>query len=152
MHLNQSLITLDAFSIEEILPHINDFDSHKTYMVLSGYNVNKSSHRLACFKKNLKCVSCFRVGIIFLLQIQKTRRITSPKTPHLNLYAADGTMMTRDHIIPLSKGGGDGHDNSQTMCEDCNRLKGNISPEVYERIKHDHGLLKQHRDGKISLV
>ena len=46
---------------------------------------------------------------------------------HLNLYAikADGelVMMTRDHIIPRSKGGKTTLENSQTLCIKCNVLK-----------------------------
>jgi 5-methylcytosine-specific restriction enzyme A len=52
---------------------------------------------------------------------------------HLNLYhlSEDGkeTMMTIDHIIPKSKGGGNKISNLQTMCYDCNFAKGNTIPE-----------------------
>ena len=33
--------------------------------------------------------------------------------------------MTKDHIIPKSKGGKDILDNFQTMCFECNTKKGN---------------------------
>lgn len=48
--------------------------------------------------------------------------------PHLNLYYVDTNhkiLITRDHIRPLSKGGSDTLDNLQTMCIDCNQMKGN---------------------------
>lgn len=34
-------------------------------------------------------------------------------------------LMTKDHIIPKSKGGADDISNYQTMCERCNEAKGN---------------------------
>ena len=33
--------------------------------------------------------------------------------------------MTKDHILPKSKGGKDEIDNYQTMCIRCNKAKGN---------------------------
>ena len=46
--------------------------------------------------------------------------------PHFNLYFIDGdnyVLMTKDHILPHSKGGKDVIDNYQTMCEICNNIK-----------------------------
>ena len=34
-------------------------------------------------------------------------------------------LITKDHIIPKSKGGKDKLDNYQTMCVRCNKRKGN---------------------------
>lgn len=34
-------------------------------------------------------------------------------------------QMTRDHILPLSKGGAKGHPNIQLACLPCNQKKGN---------------------------
>jgi 5-methylcytosine-specific restriction endonuclease McrA len=36
-------------------------------------------------------------------------------------------MMTKDHIIPSSKGGADTQDNLQTMCNHCNSKKSDFS-------------------------
>ena len=44
--------------------------------------------------------------------------------PIFNLYAEDGTLMTKDHILPRKWGGKDDIDNMQTMCKDCNEAKG----------------------------
>ncbi len=36
--------------------------------------------------------------------------------------------MTRDHIVPRSKGGGTDWDNIQLTCEECNQTKGDSMP------------------------
>lgn len=35
--------------------------------------------------------------------------------------------LTRDHIVPVSQGGGNHPDNLQTLCRSCNSRKGNRS-------------------------
>ena len=45
------------------------------------------------------------------------------------MYAVDDNgdeiLMTKDHILPRSKGGIDDISNYQTMCKPCNEAKGN---------------------------
>ena len=46
---------------------------------------------------------------------------------HFNLYAekdGESILMTKDHIIPRSKGGHNHISNLQTMCAICNKNKG----------------------------
>jgi 5-methylcytosine-specific restriction endonuclease McrA len=38
--------------------------------------------------------------------------------------------LTRDHVIPLSKGGKDRWSNVVTACRQCNTRKGNRTPEI----------------------
>ena len=42
---------------------------------------------------------------------------------HWDLYAADGTLLTIDHIVPKAKGGSDKKENYQLMCSPCNHKK-----------------------------
>ena len=57
------------------------------------------------------------------------KEILQDKTYHLNLYAVDDNgdeiLMTKDRILPRSKGGIDDISNYQTMCKLCNEAKGN---------------------------
>lgn len=80
--------------------------------------------------KGVTCVKCGIVGTMFALE-----RGSDPHCDrtyqkyHLNLYhvRANGkeTMITVDHIIPKSRGGGDELANLQPMCFPCNTRKGN---------------------------
>ena len=89
---------------------------------VDGYDVYTHSLRYMTFyQKGCKCVACGKEGTHFTLDPSSetnTRR-------HFNLRAEDGTLMTRDHILPKSKGGRDHISNMQTMCVDCNKAKGN---------------------------
>lgn len=76
------------------------------------------------FTKGCKCAICGIEGKYFAKE-----RHLQDKAYHLNLYAVDdnGTeiLMTKDHILPRSKGGIDDISNYQTMCKPCNEVKGN---------------------------
>lgn len=114
-------------------------DREDSYMPLEDsrgniFDVKTSSLRLELFRQNPKCVSCHRIGQLWILE---SHRRNEP--PHLNLYhvgeedcgewkklCKDGlVMMTKDHIVPRSKGGPTTLENLQTMCAICNGKKGN---------------------------
>lgn len=116
--------------------------------------VKSSSYRLELFRHDPRCVSCHRIGSIWLLQAHHKN-----DRPHLNLFHVEDKMsieeakilagnqwrsivnglimLTKDHIIPTSKGGPTTWDNLQTMCSICNGAKGNSMPEkkVHHEIK-----------------
>lgn len=116
------------YSIDEVFrligeEHLNiqhDHHAHQTNIVVDGFNVHPQSLRYATFyQKGVKCACCGKKGAYFQLcgEENSNRR-------HFNLYAEDGTLMTKDHIIPTSKGGINYVKNLQTMCVDCNKEKG----------------------------
>lgn len=93
---------------------------------IDGEMIKALSDRYKLFlSKGYVCVSCGIVGKIFALEKQ-----LNEKSYHLNLYAIDEygkeILMTKDHIVPRSKGGKDNLDNYQTMCTTCNFEKGDI--------------------------
>jgi hypothetical protein len=104
-------------------------DKRNAKVNLDGDIIKGNSHRYQTFfAKGTKCVCCGIEGKYFAKE--KGR---NAKSYHLNLYAIDKdgneVLMTKDHIVPKSKGGHDHIDNYQTMCEVCNMAKGNKMEE-----------------------
>lgn len=85
-----------------------------------------------------KCVRCGIEGAFFL----KQKSHQHEETYHMNLYALGESgkliLMTRDHIIPKSKGGPNTIENLQTMCGPCNWKKGNKleAPDIDQQEPH----------------
>jgi len=118
----------ETYSIEEILSKvIVGGRKDRSSKVLFGEDkINMASHRYQNFKKNgLSCVSCGITGQFFAKEKSRSRQ----ESYHFNLYALDGSgnevLMTKDHILPKSRGGKDHISNYQTMCLPCNNKKGN---------------------------
>lgn len=110
---------------EETLTGNNDGHKCKSDIIVDGFNVHTKSLRYMTFyQKGVKCVCCGKEGTHFKLCGEE-----SSNRRHFNLYADDGTLMTKDHIIPASKGGPDKVENMQTMCTVCNVAKGSSHPD-----------------------
>ncbi len=91
---------------------------------VEGFQVYKKSLRYATFyQKGCKCCVCGKEGAYFKLDADRDGGNIENRR-HFNLYAEDGTLMTKDHILPRRWGGKDDIDNMQTMCKDCNEAKG----------------------------
>lgn len=96
------------------------------YKEINGVLVKMSSQRYAVFQKSVTCTKCGISGSFFAIE-----RADFPENVryHLNLYAKDKNgnevLMTKDHIVPASKGGRSILSNYQTMCVRCNSKKGN---------------------------
>lgn len=124
-----SLERKSTHSIEEVREVVKDvlFYKDKRYakVELDGDIIKGNSQRYQTFfTKGTKCVCCGIEGKYFAKE-----KVSRDKSYHLNLYAVDENgkevLMTKDHILPKSKGGQDHVDNYQPMCVRCNKAKGN---------------------------
>lgn len=109
---------------------------------VEGHDVYTTSLRYKTFiEKGYRCVCCGRVGAYYALE----KAIGgNQKRAHFNLYSSDDVLMTKDHILPRSKGGKDCIENMQTMCTICNSEKGSIVPNGFAPV--DVSKKKNNRD------
>jgi len=87
------------------------------------FNLRMDSQRYQLFAQRRTCVACGLVGTVMALE---RHRHGNNKNPHFNLYGeVDGheVMLTKDHIVPKSKGGSNHLSNYQVMCSECNGVK-----------------------------
>ncbi len=113
---------LGTISVSDVFCALDTTGPLKITVCGQEIEINRSA-RYQLFKdKGTKCVKCGLNGEFFAAE-----KHSCDKKYHLNLYALkDGNevMMTKDHIIPRSKGGKDFHENYQPMCFYCNVEKG----------------------------
>lgn len=119
----------EIYSIEEVEEKVKDvlFEKERNLSKVNfdGDMIKGNSQRYQTFfTKGCKCVKCGIEGKYFAKE-----KHLKDRSFHLNLYAIDENgeevLMTKDHIIPKSKGGANDISNYQTMCERCNKAKGN---------------------------
>ena len=118
----------ENLTIEEVYNAVKDVlfepEEKKAMVVINGDKIKGNSQRFQTFfTKGLKCACCGIEGKYF----GKEKDFNAARY-HLNLYALDESgnevLMTKDHIVPSSKGGASELYNYQTMCVKCNIAKG----------------------------
>lgn len=136
-----NLIRKETLPINEVLPHIIftpkelSATSHPEAMrMIHGDPINVTSLKLQTFREGgVRCRVCGCKGAYFA----KEKYAEQPYY-HLNLYALkDGVevLMTKDHIIPIAKGGRDKLNNFQTLCYDCNKKKADQTKDPLKKKK-----------------
>lgn len=125
----KGLYRKENLTIEEVYNAVKDVlfetEDKKAMVVINGDKIKGNSQRFQTFfTKGLKCACCGIEGKYF----GKEKDFNAARY-HLNLYALDESgnevLMTKDHIVPRSKGGASELYNYQTMCVKCNVAKGN---------------------------
>lgn len=125
----RNIIRKEIYSIDEVKEKIQDvlFETRRGFSKIDfdGDLIKGNSQRYQTFfTKGCKCVTCGIEGKYFAKE-----RLIDQSTYHLNLYATDKNgnevLMTKDHILPRSKGGANSINNYQTMCQSCNIKKAN---------------------------
>lgn len=130
---------IKTFSIEEVEALVKadvnscsckkDCKDSEHSIIVEGHDVYTTSLRYKTFiEKGYKCVCCGRTGAYYALEKAQGGKLNRA---HFNLYSEDDVLMTKDHILPKSKGGADCIENMQTMCTVCNRAKGSNVPDGY---------------------
>jgi len=113
---------MEKLSVKEVLKF-----NTSTFKKLNSINIQL--YRM----KGVECVECKKKGKYFLLN-----------EGNYYLYTEENILMTRDHIIPVSKGGPSVFENYQPMCSICNQKKGNI-------ISTEKSIKKQKRELGIKI-
>ena len=125
-----------TYSIDQVFPHVP-----KGQVELDGHMV-KTGRFLVFVKKGTRCVSCGLRATFF-------KKEKTLETTILNLYGVRNgrhILFTRDHIVPVSRGGSNDITNIQPMCADCNTRKGDyISFE--NRVKETIRVFKRFYQG-----
>ena len=107
---------IKTYTIEEIFEDIK---------IKKENNLAVNKRLNVFYTKGLKCSNplCDRIGTYFALEIDKG------DGKHIDLFTTEHILMTVDHYIPVSKGGKWDMENTNPMCEPCNRKKGDKIPE-----------------------
>ena len=132
----RSYIRKGTYSINDTLsqlkPYLNVYETKKVSIDFYGDKIYANSQRYQTFYyTGIKCTCC---GLEASFFAKEKAYKDNTERYHLNLYGInkDGkeVMFTKDHILPVSKGGRDHISNYRTMCETCNKNRGNDTKKL----------------------
>ena len=122
--MQKGLIRVGVYDIDTILKLLKSGRKKHTFITRHGnIDVKLTSQRYLSFLINgIKCVHCGKECSYMALE-----RFYDQDIYHLNAYAKSDSgkevLMTKDHIVPKSRGGRNCINNYQTMCVNCNTKK-----------------------------
>lgn len=136
-----NLLRKEILPIDEVLPliiftpkELSASAFPAAMKLIQGDLINVTSLKLQTFKSSgTRCKICGAKGAYFA----KEKFAAEPHF-HLNLYCLKGdveVLMTKDHLIPVSKGGRDRLNNFQTLCVECNRKKAHSTKDQVKKKK-----------------
>lgn len=120
---------IGQYTLAEVLPFVELSNRNdKVKRDYDGHMVKMGSQRYQLFAtKGVTCVECGIEGIYFGLErIDNKNQNMERISYHFNLYGLRNgkeVLITKDHIVPKSKGGKNHLINYQVMCFDCNLEK-----------------------------
>ena len=131
------------YPIDEVLDFVNEnFDNRNRNkrVDFDGHLMKPKSTRYSLFiKKGVQCVACGIEGQYFIKerhQSHKPKLYNPNANYHFNLYGIDEfgeeVLLTKDHVIPKSRGGSDSVENMIPMCTKCNCEKGHTLPKKWQ--------------------
>ena len=106
-------------------------DELPTHFMFDGHIINYDNIKYKLFYQNNSCVACGLVGSFFY----KEKNGDSTDF-HINMYGVKNgreVLFSKDHIMARRNGGTSILGNLQTMCVDCNNLKGHLSNAKFMR-------------------
>ena len=112
---------LHEMTLAQGLEFINESRKQDSLSIL-GQKIKRDRARFEVLRtKQLKCFQCGRRATHFVFCKHKNDRAWPFS---LNLFAG-AVLMTWDHIVPQSLGGGDKPENGRIACARCNENRGN---------------------------
>lgn len=128
--INKRYMRKGTYSIQAVLSKI--IHNHPANCISPRVNFDGDLIKMGSIKyrmfaeKGLSCVACGLTGQYFA---KEKLPVHGESKWQFHLYAinnfGDEVMITKDHIIPKSKGGKNELSNLQPMCKPCNEEKGN---------------------------